>query len=178
MFIAIEPTTRQFSGHTGELLLAMRSALAQAERDEEKAATTREEIEGFLIDLFGLLDVPGDAAYKLTDRGACSQVLSLELGVEYVPDGEAMAHVLGDRIHEVMTLRPHFDPVKAALAVETGIVTEAELAQCLQPIAHPCVTRYSAGEQDAALKELKAGEGRVKPLDLPKGLTLQWGERG
>jgi len=102
------------------------------------------------------------------------------LGVQWEPDGEKMVAVLGNRIEEVMTLRPHFDPEKAQDAIDQGIVTAAELAQCLQPIAHPRVVRlgFGLGERDAALTELKAGEGRVKPLNLSKGMTLQWGERG
>ena len=180
MFRETATKTRQFSSHTDELLTAARMDMAVAERDEERAAAVREGLEGLLIDLFGLLDAPGDAAYKLNDHGVDSQVLSLELGVQWEPDGEKMVAVLGNRIEEVMTLRPHFDPGKAAAAIEAGIITEAELAQCVQPIAHPRVVRlgFGLGKQDAALKELKAGEGRVKPLDLPKGLTLQWGERG
>lgn len=151
--------------------------MAKAERDEERATAVREGLEGLLIDLFGLLDAPGDAAYKLNEQRG---VLNLELGVEWVPDSEKMVAVLGNRIEEVMTLRPHFDPEKAQDAIDQGIITEAELAQCVQPIAHPRVVRlgFGLGKQDAALKELKAGEGRVKPLALPKGMTLQWGERG
>lgn len=178
MFRDSKTTARQFSERTNELLSAARAAMEVVSRGEDTAENVQEELEGLLIDLFGLHDAPGDAVYKLMDRGIDSDVLGLELNVEWVPDGESMVAVLGDRIHDVMTLRPTFDQEKAEAAVRRGIVTEAELARCLQPVAHPSVVRYSFGEQDATLKKLPAGEGRVKPLDLPKGLKLQWGERG
>lgn len=178
MFRDSDTTSRQFSERTNELLSDANVAIEVAERGDDAAQGMNEELEGLLVDLFGLQDAPGDAVYKLMNRGLDSDVIGLELNVEWVPDGESMVAVLGDRIHDVMTLQPRFDKEKAEAAVRRGIVTEAELAQCLQPIAHPSVVRYRFGQQDETLKKLPAGEGRVKPLDLPKGLKLQWGERG
>lgn len=179
MFGDTETTTRKFSKRTHELLLEARSALVEAERAEGKAQTARDDIAGLLIDLFGLLDAPGDATYKLDDHSVDSEVVSVELNIEWVPNGEKMFAVLGSRVEEVMTLRPHFDPKKAQNAINQGIITEAEMAQCLQPIAHPYVSRHSDFEAEGKTPTgIKPGEGRVKPLDLPKGLKLQWGERG
>ncbi len=179
MFGELEPTTRQFSKSTNELLLATRSALVEVERAEGKAQAAREEAAGLLIDLFGLEEAPGDAAFKLNDNGVDSQIVTVELNVEWVPDGEKMVAELGSRIEEVMTLRPHFDPEKAQKAIDQGIISEAELAQCVQPIAHPYASRRNDFEaKDKTPTGIKPGEGRVKPLDLPKGLTLQGGERG
>ncbi len=179
MFGELEPTTRQFSDRTKQLLLEVRSALIEADRADGKTQTAREEAAGLLIDLFGLQEAPGDAAFKLKDRGVDAEIITVELNVEWVPDGEKMVTVLGNRIEEVMTLRPHFDPEKAQKAIDAGIIAEAELAQCVQPIAHPRASRHSDYRAEGKTPTgIKPGEGRVKPLDLPKGLSLQWGERG
>jgi hypothetical protein len=144
----------------------------------EMADRMRREARGMLVDLFGLIESPGSAAYRVDALPHKGSILCLDLRVHYEPDGEKMARVLGDRLELVLTLKPHFDTKKAAAAIKAGWITEAELAKCVTPVARPAAILRDAGDSNSMTpKGIPLGEGRVNPLTLAKGLKLDWGER-
>lgn len=170
-------TPRRFAAGTRKLLNELAGKLWLARHWEAEAKVRRSEVTGTLIDLFGLIAEPGSAAYQLDNAGEASQVLCLDLGVRYETDDEKLAKVLGDRLELVLTLKPQFDSKKAEAAIKTGIITEAEMAQCLTPVARPAAVLRDAGDVRTP-KGIPPGEGRVNPMTLAKGLKLDWGERG
>lgn len=171
-------TPRKFAAGTRKVLTGLAEKLRNAKHWEKEGEAARHEVRGTLVDLFGSMETPGSAAYQLDDVGKASEVLCLDVGVRYEPidDGAKLAQVLGDRLSLVMTLKPHFDPKRAAEAIKAGIITEAELARCVVPVARPAAVLRDAGDSRTP-KGIPPGEGRVNPLVLAKGLKLDWGER-
>lgn len=167
-----EGVTRQFSAGTRRVLKGLADMLRTAKHWETSAKADRAEVKGILIDLFGVKESPGSAAYQLDDAGKASEVLCLDLGVHYEPDGEKLAKVLGDRLELVLTLKPHFDTRKAEAAIKSGVITESELARCVTAVARPSAVLREAGGAMSP-KGIKPGEGRVNPLMLAKGLKFE-----
>lgn len=169
-------TPRKFGAGTRKLLNGLAEKLRKAKYWEDEGKAARDEVRGTLIDLFGLVESPGSAAYQMDDAGKASQVLCLDVGVRYEPDAKKMVKLLGSRAAPLFTMKPTFDPKKAKAALEAGTVTEAELAQCMTPKARPSAVLRDAGDSMTP-KGIPPGEGRVNPLVLAKGLKLDWGER-
>jgi hypothetical protein len=136
----------------------------------------RRETRAMLVDLFGTEMQPSSAAYHVDIGQHRGSILCLDLAVRYEPDVAKLASVLGDRLQNVTETKPVFDRKKAEAAIKAGVVTEAEMARCVRAVPRTIAVLRDAADGRAP-KGIEAGEARVTPLKLSKGVKLDWGEK-
>lgn len=167
-----EATTRTFGLRNRKTLDKYAINIHDARRYAEMANDLKNEVRGALMDIFYAESAPTNAAYHVETGVLKGQILCLDMGVRYKADMGKLSKTLGDRLQHVTVTEPVFNTSKAKAAIESGIVTEAELAKCVTALPTMAVQLRQPSDGHAP-KGIEPGEARVTPLKLAKGVKLE-----